>query len=131
LKIEATVKQIRALLQLAELNEGVDKLSLEAYHRGREAVQRGLPRLLLERYQSLVAAGRTPAVAAIERGACSGCHVRLPTMLEHQAGRSLAVYTCPHCRRMVYARELIREGSHLEEAKSSARAAPASVGRRS
>lgn len=131
MKIEATVKQIRALVQLAELNEGGDKLSLEAYRRGHEAVQRGLPRLLLERYHSLIDARRTPPVVAIERGACSGCHVRLPTMLEHQAGRSLAVYTCPHCRRMLYVRELIRESPHLEKAKSSPGAAPASAGRRS
>lgn len=129
MKIEATVKQIRALLELAELNEGADKLTVEAYRRGHEAVQRGVPRLLLERYHSLINAGRTPAVVAIERGACSGCHVRLPTMLGHQAGRLLALYTCPRCRRMLYASQLVREDSHADDGKSG-RAAPASAGRR-
>jgi predicted nucleic acid-binding Zn-ribbon protein len=89
-KIEVTVKQIRALVQLADRDD-----------------ERGLPRLLLERYHSLVNAGRTPAVVAIDRGTCSGCHIRLPTMLEHQAARSLALYACPHCRRLLYAPELV------------------------
>jgi hypothetical protein len=118
MKIEATVKQIRALLDLAELNEGADRLTVEAYRRGHEALQRGVPRLLLERYHSLINAGRTPAVVAIERGACSGCHVRLPTMLEHQARRSLALFTCPHCRRMVHASQLVREDCHADHGKS-------------
>ena len=129
MKIEATVKQIRSLLELAELNEGADRLTAEAYRRGQEALQRGVPRHLLERYHSLIDAGRTPAVVAIEQGVCSGCHVRLPTMLEHQAGRSLALYTCPHCRRMLYAAELVRDDSHADDGKSR-RAAPASAARR-
>jgi predicted nucleic acid-binding Zn-ribbon protein len=117
-KIEATVKQIRALLQLAELNAGPDPPSPEA----REAAQRGVPPPLLERCLSLIDAGRTPAVVAIERGACAGCHLRLPTMLEQQAAHSLAVHTCPHCRRMLYAPALILERSHLHEAMSPAHA---------
>ena len=128
MKIDATVKQIRALLELADLNEGADRLTVEAYRRGHEAVQRGVPRLLLERYHSLINAGRTPAVVAIERGACSGCHVRLPTMFEHQARRLLALYTCPHCRRMLYASQLVREDCHADDGKSR-RDAPASAGR--
>jgi predicted nucleic acid-binding Zn-ribbon protein len=96
-KVEATVKQIQTLVRLAELDEGGDKLTPEAYRRGHEALQRGLSRLLLERYHWLTDVGRTPAVVPIERGVCSGCHVRLHTMLEQQAGRSLALYTCPSC----------------------------------
>lgn len=129
MKIEATVKQIRTLLELAELNEGADRLTVEAYRRGHEALQRGVPRLLLERYHSLISAGRTPALVTIERGACTGCHVRLPTMLEHQAGRLLALYTCPHCRRMLYAPRLLRDDCHADDGKSR-RAAPVACGRR-
>lgn len=129
MKIEATVKQIRALLELAELDEGVDRLTVEACRGGHEALQRGAPRFLLERYHALINAGRTPAVVAIEGGACSGCHVRLPTMLEHQAGCLLALYTCPHCRRMLYSAKLLREDGHDANGKSR-RSAPASSGRR-
>lgn len=116
MRIEATVKQIRALLQLAELNE--DRT-------------RDLPRILLERYHSLVRAGRTPAVVAIDRGACSGCHLRLPTMLESTVRHSLAVHTCPHCRRMLYAPELLPEASPAVDGKPPRGAAPASAARRS
>jgi predicted nucleic acid-binding Zn-ribbon protein len=130
-KIEATVKQIRALLQLAELNEGAEKLTAEAYRRGHEAVQQGLPRLLLERYHSLIDAGRIPAVVAIERGACSGCHLRIPSMVEYGARRSPAVHICPHCRRLLYAPQLVLEDDHADDGMPSQRAAPASAARRS
>lgn len=114
MKIEATAKQIRSLLQLAEFNEDADRLTPEAYRRGHEALQRGLPRELLERYQWLIDTGRKPAVVAIEHGVCSGCHIRLHTMLDQQAGRSVAVYTCPHCRRMMYAAEFVRANARTE-----------------
>jgi hypothetical protein len=131
MKMEATAKQIRALLGLAKLNAGADEPALDAHGRPHEALQRRIPRLLLERYHSLLEAGRSPAVVAIERGTCSGCHVRLPTMLEYQAGRSLALYTCPHCRRMLYAQDLLRENSHAAAANSSLRDTPTLVRGRS
>jgi hypothetical protein len=128
-KLEATVKQIQTLVRLAEFDKEAGKLTPDAYHRGHEALQRGLPRVLLDRYQWLVDAGRAPAVVAIEQGVCSGCHIRLHTMLEQQAGRSLAVFTCPHCRRMLYAAELVPADSPADHEKSR-RTAPVSAGRR-
>jgi uncharacterized protein len=115
-KIDATVKQIRALLRLAELDQGEHAAGAEADDRSQEAAPRGVPRGLLERYQSLVDAGRIPAVVAIEGGACSGCHVRLPTMIEYQARHSPALYVCPSCRRMLYSPEGVREDSHAKGA---------------
>lgn len=111
MKIEATAKEIRALLQLAELDGPGEQLALEAHRRSRVAAERRVPRLLLARYRSLIDFGRHPAVVAIERGTCTGCHLRLPTMVEYQTRRSPAVYTCPHCRRMLYTPELVRDGS--------------------
>ena len=109
--LDATVAQIRALLTLAE-NDGSGKGAIPSGRvRDREALSGRLPRLLLERYELLLGAGRTPAVARIDRGACSGCHVRLPTMLESAARRSPAVHVCPHCRRLLYSPELIGEDS--------------------
>jgi predicted nucleic acid-binding Zn-ribbon protein len=128
-KIEATAKQIRSLLQLAEFNEGADRLTPEAYRRGQEALQRGLPRQLLERYQWLIDTGRKPAVVAIEHGVCSGCHIRLHTMLDQQAGRAVAVYTCPHCRRMMYAAEFVPANSRAGVEKPR-HPAPPSAARR-
>lgn len=78
--------------------------------------------------------GRCPAIAAIERASCSGCHLRLPTMVESQARRSPVVLTCPNCRRLVYAPELLAADSR--EAGSQKKGAPpqtahASAGERS
>lgn len=114
MKLEATATEIRALLGLAARNTKAQVL----------------PAPLLDRYHWLVGAGRSPAVVPIERGVCSGCHVRLPTMLEHQAGCSLALYTCPHCRRMLYAPGLLDGEPQAPKAKSSRRAAPPSAGKR-
>lgn len=130
MKIEANVKQIRALLELAGVDQGVDPHAWEAHRQGREAAARRVPRRLLDRYQLLLEVGRTPVVVPIERGACSGCHLRLPTMVEYKARRSPAVHTCPHCRRMLYAPELFREDSHADDGKSR-HAAPESPASRS
>ena len=130
MKIEATAKEIRALLELAEVDQSADQPASEARRQGREAAARRVPRRLLDRYQLLLEVGRIPVVVAIERGACSGCHLRLPTMVEQMARRSPAVHTCPHCGRMLYAPELVREESHADDGRSR-RGAPASAGRRS
>lgn len=123
MRIEATVKDIRALLELAAL-DGADQAASEARRQGRDALARRVPRRLLDPYQLLLEVGRTPVVVAAQRGICSGCHVRLPTMLEYEIRRSPAIHRCPHCRRMLYVPELVGEGSGLDDAKAPRRAAP-------
>jgi predicted nucleic acid-binding Zn-ribbon protein len=112
MKIEASAKEIRALLELAALDRGWGDLASEGRRRDREAAAERVPRQLLDRYLLLLEVGRTPVVVAIEQGACSGCRVRLPTMVEHEARRSPAVHTCPHCQRMLFAPDLVDETSH-------------------
>jgi predicted nucleic acid-binding Zn-ribbon protein len=107
MKIEATVPEIRALLQLAEVDAQAQELPPEACESRRKAIRRHVGGPLVERYQALLDAGRFPAIAAIERASCSGCHLRLPTMVESRARRSPAVHTCPHCRRLLYVPELL------------------------
>jgi hypothetical protein len=123
MSIEATVPEIRALLQLAELDVQAQELPPETYRSRREASAKRVARALLERYQTLLDAGRCPVIAAIERASCSGCHLRLPTMVESQARRALAIHACPHCRRMLYAPELITAEA-LREAGSQKKGAP-------
>jgi len=133
-RIEATAVEIRTLLQLAELDAQAQSLSAETYRIRREETRRRAPRALLERYQRLLDVGRFPVIVAIERGGCSGCHVRLPTMVEYQARRAPAVHTCPHCRRMLYVPVLLgEEAPHAPEAPPKAaprRAARAGAGKR-
>jgi predicted nucleic acid-binding Zn-ribbon protein len=109
MRIEATVQEILALLQLVAFETEAQELPLETYRSRHEARRKLVIGPLLERYEILLHAGRRPAIVAIERGACSGCHLRLPTMVEARARRSIAVHSCPHCRRMLYAPELVVE----------------------
>ena len=131
MKLEATAKEIRALLEVAEADLHGDPAASEAGHRARQAVARRVPRQLFDRYQSLVDVGRMPAVVAIERGVCSGCHVRLPTMVEHRARRSPAIHTCPHCRRMLYVPELVHGHAAAAAEEASRHTTPAHSTRRS
>lgn len=119
MRIEATVKDIRALLDL-EADRAGDQTVSEASRHAREALARRVPRQLLDRYQLLVEVGRTPAVVPIERGICSGCHVRLATMVEHKTRRLPAIHTCPHCRRMLYVPDLVLEASRPDDGKRRA-----------
>jgi hypothetical protein len=120
-KIEASAEDIRALLELARADLDARRPASETRPQGRAAAARDVPPPLLDRYQSLLDAGRIPVVVAIERGACSGCHMRLPVMLEYKACRSTSIHTCPYCRRMLYAPEPVSGGAHAEEAKPSRR----------
>lgn len=125
MKVEVTAKDLGILVELAELDQRAargEPVPRETYRRSRDRAETRLPASLLDRYQTLLEAGRTPVVVAIERGSCSGCHVRLPTMLESQARRTPAVYACPHCRRMLYARELL--GAEVPAAAPAQKAAP-------
>jgi predicted nucleic acid-binding Zn-ribbon protein len=121
-RIEATVKNIRALLELAAV-DGADQATSEARRQGRDALARRVPRRLLDPYQLLLKVGRTPVVVATQRGICLGCHVRLPTMLEYEIQRSPAIHRCPHCRRLLYVPGFLGEGSKLDDGKAPRRAA--------
>ena len=129
MKIEATAKEIRALLELAEMDRSAGPFVSEAGRRSRQAMASNLPQRILDRYQLLLQAGRTPVVVAIDRGSCTGCHLRLPTMVESMARRSPAFHTCPHCRRMLYAPELVIAAPAADE-KEPGRATAASAARR-
>lgn len=108
MRIEARTQDIGALLQLAHVDNEARSLSAAAYQRRRETATSCIPAALLERYQRLFELGRIPVVVPIERGGCSGCHVRLHTMFESRARRSPAIHTCPRCHRMLYAPEFVR-----------------------
>jgi len=122
-KIDATADEIRALLSLAERDQGTCQRPPDAARPATEpeAAQGRVPPFILERYHALIAAGRLPAIATIERGTCSGCHLRLPAMVESKAARTLALYPCPHCRRLLYTRELLHQDSGIGHAKPSRR----------
>jgi predicted nucleic acid-binding Zn-ribbon protein len=103
---DVTLPDISQLIELARLDAAPAQRP-SAYREAREASRRRLPERLLERYETLLSTGRTPVLVRIEDGCCSACHVRLPTMVAHKARHKPAVHTCPCCRRMLYAPELL------------------------
>ena len=120
MKIEATKEDIRLLLKLTSLDENPDSVGPAAHTRAREAEIR-LPDDLLARYRWLTGTGRYPVMVAVERETCSGCHVRLATMLVGLLKRSIGIYPCPGCRRMLYAPELLSEPKAPGSAERKAR----------
>jgi predicted nucleic acid-binding Zn-ribbon protein len=127
--IEATVQDIHALLELARADGAADPAAPEDRRQSRDALARRVPRRLLDPYELLRGTGRSPVVVTIARGACSGCHVRLPTMVEVRARCVPAVHRCPRCRRLLYAPELILADAKARDAKASAESATRSGGR--
>jgi predicted nucleic acid-binding Zn-ribbon protein len=109
MKIEATKEDIRLLLELTRLDEDPEGVAPGAHARARAALESRLPEDLLAAYRFLTAAGRYPVMVAVERETCSGCHVRLATMLADLVKRSIGVYLCPRCRRMLYVPALLSE----------------------
>ncbi len=109
--IEVTVRDIRELVGLARLDAAAYARGSAPRRATREAIRSRLPQRVVERYDTLLGTGRMPVLAGIEGECCSACHLRLPTMLAQQARRSPAGHTCPSCRRMIYAPELLGERS--------------------
>jgi predicted nucleic acid-binding Zn-ribbon protein len=58
------------------------------------------PRLAL--YERLRQAKRGRAVAKVERGACLGCRISLPTTIYQRARSGLQVVQCTSCERILY-----------------------------
>lgn len=128
MKIETTALQIRAILELAEIDARMRERPPESLRSHREAHRRRISSALLDRYQALLDAGRWPAIVAVDRGGCAGCHVRLPTMIDQQLRRPGTVHACPHCRRLLYAPERLGEEDPGTSVSTKRRGAAASAG---
>jgi predicted nucleic acid-binding Zn-ribbon protein len=126
MKVEATREDIRVLLELTQLDGSTEPVVPEAQARARDEAEHRLPNDLLTRYRWLTAAGRYPVLVTVDRETCSGCHVRLATMLANLVKRSVGIYPCPRCRRMLYAPELLSEQPAQEsgERKVGSRRSP-------
>ncbi len=117
MKIEATANEILELLALAEVDAHAAELSPAAHDSRWQAASRRVTPALLSRYRQLIEAGRQPAAVPIDGATCSGCNIRLPTIIESQTRRVLAVYECPHCHRMLYAPERLAAATAPAEAE--------------
>jgi hypothetical protein len=61
-----------------------------------------IPPVALSTYELLLKARDGYAVARVERGACQGCRISLPTSVEQQARTSEAIIQCSSCHRILY-----------------------------
>lgn len=119
MRLRATTGDIRALLRLAELEgrAGEADLRSRSFRERRAAARERVPSALLERYEALLQRGRWPAICAVARGHCSGCHLRLPAQLDHEVRSAAGVFTCPYCHRMLYGRERVEGPSGSSSTK--------------
>ncbi len=62
----------------------------------------GIPPAALVTYDSLLKSRDGFAVARVERGACQGCRISLPTSVEQQARTSEAIVQCSSCYRILF-----------------------------
>ncbi|MGE0453262.1 MAG: C4-type zinc ribbon domain-containing protein [Vicinamibacteria bacterium] len=100
--IEATLDEIRGLIELATLDDPGDAPLAKGEAARRESLRKSLAARLVARHEALFEAGRRPTIVPIERETCAACHLRLPTMIVSRARRAPAVLTCPHCQRMLF-----------------------------
>jgi predicted nucleic acid-binding Zn-ribbon protein len=97
------IPPLAALLRLHETNSALGNVDPHAA-RSRELV-RLLQALTPEMHRRYVNAHRRhghSAVAAIEHGACGGCHMRLPASPPEV---DESIYACDHCGRLLYDRD--------------------------
>jgi len=88
-----------------EISEQLKQLESEATRRREERKQivAKIQPVIYRRYE-LVRKRRGSAIAAVEDGTCTACHVRLPPMLHHQLMRGEDFGQCPMCNRIIYAK---------------------------
>jgi hypothetical protein len=76
---------------------------LASLARDREARTAGWERTALARYETLRSAKQGRPVARIERGACGGCRITLPTHIVQRARVAGELVNCPSCERILVA----------------------------
>jgi len=80
------------------------KQNLMLLKRKREAVAATLGAPLLERYETMRKRKAGVAVAAVQNGSCSACHVSIPSgVMNSLRGSQTALVVCPSCGRYLVA----------------------------
>lgn len=74
---------------------------MDDLRRRRAARLRQLPASISRAYRSLTDGGRTPAIAAVAKGACIGCGAPLPDVVIEALGQG-AVVACARCQRLLH-----------------------------
>ena len=75
---------------------------LERSLAGRQAVAAGLPKNVLDVYETLAKGRRGLALAEAKGGLCTACHVRLRPQMYNEIRRNDTLFQCDSCQRILY-----------------------------
>lgn len=103
---QATLTELtgEADAQLAELGRRETNLAkdLAALQSNRAELAAAVEEITLTRYERLLRSKGTNIVVGVERGACGGCHMRVPAQLLVDCRAQQALVTCPNCNRILF-----------------------------
>ncbi len=83
--------------ELAANQQRLTQLQLE-----RNALEQGIDRSLLKRYDFIRSRRNGAALAAVRDGVCQACHMNLPPQQFIDLQLDTGLMTCPHCQRIIY-----------------------------
>ncbi len=93
--------QVEVEIKLLETRRGEVESQLARARADKDRVAAELDPAWLKPFQRLVDHFKEAAVVRVENGVCSGCHLKLPAQIIHDARRSATVVTCMYCGRML------------------------------
>jgi len=93
-------QEFEATLRETEQRRVALHAEMDDLRRRRQALLRRLPASISRAYQSLTDAGRTPVIAVVANGACSGCEAPLPEFVIEALSQG-AVVACACCERLL------------------------------
>jgi hypothetical protein len=96
--LEATLTEKN--IEVAATGEEAQR-QLTSLKQDREAVVEGLERTLLKKYDT-VRRARGSALAEMNNGSCSGCHMAVPPQLNILVYKQEKMVECPNCNRILY-----------------------------
>lgn len=106
-KDELAQAQTRVEREKTDLDARARRLEaeLESLRQQRATVTQAIAAPWLSAYERLFAGKRDRVLVAVEKGACGGCHMKLPPAVPHAVRRAEAMVTCDFCGRMLYSPE--------------------------
>jgi uncharacterized protein len=94
----------QALLEKKSQSEAITEEAQKALgflNSEKEGITVSLERELLKKYQ-IVKKARGNALAELQNGSCTGCHISIPPQLNIRLLKQQEMITCPNCHRILY-----------------------------
>jgi predicted nucleic acid-binding Zn-ribbon protein len=89
-------------MRLIENRQAELLAELQQLKNQRSSLMGGIAPDWMQHYERLFQNKKDAALVGVENGACSGCHMRLPPYLIHDARRQEGIVVCGYCGRMLY-----------------------------